>query len=125
MRKHLNEAACTARETVIRCCAKNASRSNFRRIYRSKSGGKPIIALGSVTRKGESKIVPVIRSGAGIVTSRAHMHWLITEYGAVNLFGKNLRQRAYEIMRIAHPDHRERLEQEIIKRFGSNTYPVH
>jgi acyl-CoA hydrolase len=88
-------------------------------------GGKPIIALGSVTRKGESKIVPVIRSGAGIVTSRAHMHWLITEYGAVNLFGKNLRQRAYEIMRIAHPDHRERLEQEIIKRFGSNTYPVH
>lgn len=88
-------------------------------------GGKPIIALGSVTRKGESKIVPVIRSGAGIVTSRAHMHWLITEYGAVNLFGKNLRQRAYEIMRIAHPDHRERLEKEIIKRFGSNTYPVH
>jgi len=88
-------------------------------------GGKPIIALSSVTKKGESKIVPHIRQGAGIVTSRAHMHWLITENGTVNLFGKNLRQRAYEIMRIAHPDHREMLEQEIIKRFGSNVYPVH
>jgi acyl-CoA hydrolase len=88
-------------------------------------GGKPIIALGSITKAGDSKIVPVIRSGAGIVTSRAHMHWLITEYGTANLFGKNLRQRAYEIMRIANPRHREMLEKEIIKRFGSAVYPVH
>ena len=88
-------------------------------------GGKPIIALTSVTKKGASKIVPVIRPGAGIVTSRAHMHYLITEYGVVNLFGKNLRQRAYEIMNIAHPDHREMLEEEIIKRFGSNIYVTH
>ncbi len=88
-------------------------------------GGKPIIALGSVTREGASKIVPFIKPGAGIVTSRAHMHWLITEYGTANLFGKGLRQRAYEIMKIAHPSHREMLEKEIIKRFGSGVHPVH
>lgn len=88
-------------------------------------GGKPIIALGSITKKGDSKIVPFIRPGAGIVTSRAHMHYLITEYGTAYLFGKNMRQRAYEIMRIAHPNHREMLEKEIIKRFGSNVFPTH
>ena len=87
-------------------------------------GGKPIIALGSVTKNGDSKIVPFIQPGAGIVTSRAHMHYLITEYGTAYLFGKNLRQRAYEIMKIAHPDHREMLEKEIIKRFGSHVHPV-
>ncbi len=87
-------------------------------------GGKPIIALGSVTKKGGSKIVPLIRPGAGVVTSRAHMHYLITEYGTAYLFGKNMRQRAYEIMKIAHPDHREMLEKEIIKRFGTNVYAM-
>jgi acyl-CoA hydrolase len=87
-------------------------------------GGKPIIALESVTKKGVSKIVPFIHPGAGIVTSRAHMHYLITEFGTAFLFGKNLRQRAYEIMKIAHPDHREMLEKEIIKRFGSAVHPV-
>jgi acyl-CoA hydrolase len=87
-------------------------------------GGKPIIALGSTTKKGGSKIVPFIKPGAGITTSRAHMHYLITEYGTAYLFGKNMRQRAYEIMKIAHPDHREMLEKEIIKRFGSNVYAL-
>ncbi|MFN8688428.1 MAG: acetyl-CoA hydrolase/transferase C-terminal domain-containing protein, partial [Cyclobacteriaceae bacterium] len=53
-----------------------------------------------------------------------HMHYLITEYGTAYLYGKSLRQRAYEIMKIAHPDHRESLEKEIIKRFGSNQHPV-
>jgi acyl-CoA hydrolase len=87
-------------------------------------GGKPIIALGSATKKGQSKIVPTIKEGAGIVTTRAHMHYLITEYGIAYLFGKSLRQRAYEIMKIAHPAHRENLEREIIKRFGSKQHPV-
>lgn len=86
--------------------------------------GKPIIALPSATKKGVTKIVPQLKSGAGIVTTRAHMHYLVTEYGVAYLYGKNLRQRAYEIMKIAHPDHREGLEKEIIKRFGSKTHAV-
>ncbi|MBX2955610.1 MAG: acetyl-CoA hydrolase/transferase family protein [Cyclobacteriaceae bacterium] len=87
-------------------------------------GGKPIIAMGSATKKGASKIVPYLKQGAGVVTTRAHMHYVVTEYGVAYLYGKNLRQRAYELMRIAHPDNREALEQEIIKRFGSNVYAV-
>jgi len=72
--------------------------------------GKPIIALPSTTAKGESKIVPFIKQGAGVVTTRAHLHYVVTEYGIANLFGKNLRQRAYELIRIAHPNHRKMLE---------------
>lgn len=80
-------------------------------------GGKPIIALPSVTAKGVSRITPFINQGAGVVTTRAHVHYVVTEYGVAYLFGKNLRQRASELIRIAHPDHRERLEQEAYKRF--------
>lgn len=87
-------------------------------------GGKPIIAMGSATRKGMSKIVPYLKQGAGVVTTRSHVHYVVTEYGVAFLYGKNLRQRAYELMRIAHPDHREGLEQEIIKRFGSTVHAV-
>ena len=87
-------------------------------------GGKPIIALPSATKKGVSKIVTELKSGAGIVTTRAHMHYLVTEYGTAYLYGKNLRQRAYEILKVAHPDHRENLEKEIIKRFGSRNHSV-
>jgi acyl-CoA hydrolase len=53
------------------------------------------------------------------------MHYLVTEFGTAYLYGKNLRQRAYEILKVSHPDHRESLEKIIIKRFGSRTYPVH
>jgi acyl-CoA hydrolase len=87
-------------------------------------GGKPIIALPSATKKGVSKIVTELKSGAGIVTTRAHMHYLVTEYGTAYLYGKNLRQRAYEILKVAHPDHHENLEKEIIKRFGSRIHSV-
>ncbi len=87
-------------------------------------GGKPIIALISATKKGVSKIVPEVKSGAGIVTTRAHMHYLVTEFGTAYLYGKNLRQRAYEILKVAHPDHQDNLEKEIIKRFGSRIHPV-
>lgn len=80
--------------------------------------GKPIIALSSTTKRGESKIVPFLKQGAGVVTTRAHVHYVITEYGTAYLFGKNLKQRAMALMNIAHPMHRESLEQEIIKRFG-------
>lgn len=85
-------------------------------------GGKPIMALPSTTGKGATKIVPFLKEGAGVVTTRAHMQWVVTEYGIANLYGKNLRQRAYELMRIAHPDHQESLEKAIIERFGSTVY---
>ncbi|MFN5867526.1 MAG: acetyl-CoA hydrolase/transferase family protein, partial [Candidatus Kapaibacterium sp.] len=75
--------------------------------------GKPIIALPSVTSRGESRIVCHLKPGAGVVTTRAHVHWVVTEYGAVNLYGKNLRERAHLLMSIAHPDHREELERQV------------
>ena len=81
-------------------------------------GGKPIIAIPSVTHKGISKIVPVLREGASVTTTRAHVHYIVTEYGVVNLFGKSLEQRAQELISIAHPDHREELERAAAKRFN-------
>lgn len=75
-------------------------------------GGKAIIAMPSITNKGISKIVPVLKEGAGVTTTRAHVHYIATEYGIVNLFGKNLKQRAKALISIAHPDHREMLEKE-------------
>lgn len=85
--------------------------------------GKPIIALPSVTNKGQSKIVPVLKLGAGVVTSRAHVHYVVTEYGIANLFGKTLRQRAYELIQIAHPDHREELEKAAFERLKTMPTP--
>ncbi|KAK4321638.1 hypothetical protein Pmani_007585 [Petrolisthes manimaculis] len=78
--------------------------------------GKPILAMPSTTSKGESKIVPFLKQGAGVVTTRAHLHYLVTEWGIAYLFGKNLRQRANELIRIAHPDHREELEKAAYER---------
>jgi acyl-CoA hydrolase len=80
-------------------------------------GGKPIIALASTTSKGESKIVPFLRQGAGVVTTRAHVHFIVTEYGTANLYGRNLKQRAAALINIAHPDHREELERHAFERF--------
>lgn len=74
-------------------------------------GGKPVIALTSTTRKGESKIVPFLRNGAGVVTTRAHVRYVVTEYGIADLYGKNLRERAKLLINIAHPNHRESLDQ--------------
>jgi len=81
------------------------------------AGGKPIIALPSVTSKGESRIVPFLKQGAGVVTTRGHIHWVVTEFGAVNLFGKNLKQRGKALIEIAHPMHREALERAFYERF--------
>jgi acyl-CoA hydrolase len=73
-------------------------------------GGKPIIALPSTAAGGStSRIVPALKPGAGVVTTRGHVHWVVTEYGAVNLFGLTLRQRAEALVRIAHPDVRGEL----------------
>ncbi len=81
-------------------------------------GGKPIIAIPSVTSKGLSRIVPHLHEGAGVVTTRGHIHYVATEYGVVNLYGKNLEQRAQLLTQIAHPDHRYSLEEAYHKRFG-------
>eukprot|EP00794_Sanderia_malayensis_P009661 gene9661-10648_t len=78
--------------------------------------GKPILSMPSVTKRGESKIVPYIKEGGGVVTSRAHMHYLVTEFGIAYLFGKSLRQRAHALIQIAHPDHREFLEKSAFER---------
>jgi len=80
-------------------------------------GGKPIIALPSTTRRGESRIVAMLRPGGGVVTTRAHVHYVVTEHGVANLYGRNLRQRARALIDIAHPDHREALEREALDRF--------
>lgn len=80
--------------------------------------GKPIIALPSATLKGESKIVPTLKTGAGVVTTRAHVHYVVTEYGIANLYGKGLRERSRELIQIAHPDHRESLEKAAFERFS-------
>lgn len=84
-------------------------------------GGKPIIALTSRTRKGISRIVPYLQQGAGVVTTRGHIHYVVTEYGSVNLRGKNLRQRANELIGIAHPDDREALLRMAYERFKKMT----
>jgi len=82
-------------------------------------GGKPIIALPSVTTSGESRIVSMLRPAAGVVTTRAHVHFVVTEHGIADLFGKNLRQRAAALIAIAHPAHRDALAAEARRRFGS------
>lgn len=91
---------------------------DFIRAASLSEGGKPIIAMPSVTSKGRSKITAFLQPGAGVTTTRAHVHYVATEYGVVNLFGKNLLQRAKALISIAHPDHREQLEREAGERFG-------
>lgn len=80
-------------------------------------GGKPIIALPSRTAKGIPRIVPFLKQGAGVVTTRGHVHYVVTEYGVAYLYGKNLRQRAKALIDIAHPDDREMLERACHERF--------
>jgi acyl-CoA hydrolase len=82
-------------------------------------GGKPIIALPSTTRTGISRIVPYLKQGAGVVTTRAHVHYVVTEHGVANLYGKSLLERAEALIRIAHPDHREDLQREASERFNT------
>jgi acyl-CoA hydrolase len=81
-------------------------------------GGKAIIAMPSITKRGDTKIVPFLKTGAGVTTTRAHVHYIATEYGVVNLFGKSLKQRAKALIEIAHPDHQEHLLKEMHNRFN-------
>ncbi len=72
-------------------------------------GGKPIIAMTSRTAKGATRIVPTLRPGAGVVTTRAHVHFVVTEYGIADLYGKTLGERAKALIAIAHPEDRDGL----------------
>ncbi len=81
-------------------------------------GGKPLIALPSVTSKGISRVIPFLNQGASVLTIWAHAHYIVTEYGIAFLWGKNLRQRAEALIQIAHPDHREALERAAFERFN-------
>lgn len=83
-------------------------------------GGKPIIAFGSLTPRGISKIVPHLKEGAGVTTTRAHVQYVVTEFGVAYLFGKNLRQRARALIDIAHPSVREDLERAAFTRSGES-----
>ena len=77
-------------------------------------GGKAILALPSTAAGGTlSRIVPALKEGAGVVTTRGHVHWLVTEHGAVDLHGMNLRQRAEALISIAHPEFRAELRAQI------------
>jgi acyl-CoA hydrolase len=87
-------------------------------------GGKPIIALPSTTQDGISRIVPCLKPGAGVVTTRGHVQYVVTEYGVVNLYGKNMEQRARLLISIAHPAHRESLEKAYYERFGKLYQPA-
>ena len=80
-------------------------------------GGKPIMALSSRTKKGVPRIVPFLKQGAGVVTTRGHIHYVVTEFGTAYLYGKNLRQRAQALIEIAHPDDREMLDKAAYERF--------
>ena len=81
-------------------------------------GGKSVTAFASRTNKGKNKIVSFLNPGAGVVTPRADAHWIVTEYGAVDLYGKSLQERARLLISIAHPDDREMLDREAFERFG-------
>lgn len=93
---------------------------DFIRGAKMSKGGKAIIALASRTNKGKPKIVPLLQPGAGVVTPRADVQWVVTEYGAVNLYGKSLQERAKFLISIAHPDDREQLVRAVYDRFGSH-----
>jgi len=81
-------------------------------------GGKAIIAIPSTTENGISRIVPFLNKGAGVVTTRAHVQYIVTEYGVANLYGKTIKQRVKELVKISHPDHREGIEKEFVETTG-------
>ncbi|MFI3293139.1 MAG: acetyl-CoA hydrolase/transferase C-terminal domain-containing protein [Rikenellaceae bacterium] len=87
-------------------------------------GGKAMIAMPSITNKGLSKIAPVLTSGAGVVTTRSHIHYFVTEFGAVDLYGKSMQERARLLISIAHPSAQEELDRAAFERFGNHHHYV-
>jgi 4-hydroxybutyrate CoA-transferase len=93
---------------------------DFVRGASASKGGKAIIALPSTAKGGAvSRIVPFLRQGSGVVTTRGDVRYVVTEYGVASLFGKNLRERAQELINISHPDFRDELQAEVQRRFGT------
>ena len=87
-------------------------------------GGKAIIAMPSITNKGVSKIVDKLLPGAGVVTTRNHIHWFVTENGAVDLYGKSLQERARLLISVAHPSAQEELDRAAFERYGSHHHYI-
>ncbi|MEG1622400.1 MAG: acetyl-CoA hydrolase/transferase C-terminal domain-containing protein [Alistipes sp.] len=87
-------------------------------------GGKAIIAMPSITAKGVSKIAPELTLGAGVVTTRNHIHWFVTENGAVDLYGKSLQERARLIISVAHPSAQEMLDKAAFERYGAHHHYI-
>lgn len=83
-------------------------------------GGMPIIAITSRTQKGYPRIVPQLKSGAGVVTTRAHVHFVVTEHGIVDLYGQTLKERARALIQLAHPEDREYLDNEFHRLLSHN-----
>ena len=98
-------------------CSGIGGQMDFMRGAALSEGGKPIIAISSRTKKGIPRIVPFLKPGAGVVTTRGHIHYVVTEFGTAYLYGKNLRQRAKALIDISHPDDREMLEKATFERF--------
>ena len=88
------------------------------------NGGKAIIAMPSITNKGVSKICDTLLPGAGVVTTRNHMHWFVTENGAVDLYGKSLQERARLLISVAHPSAQEELDRAAFERYGSHHHYI-
>ena len=98
---------------------------DFSRGASMSKGGKPIIALPSTAKNGTvSRIVPTISEGSGVVTSRGHVHYVVTEYGVASLRGKSIRERALELIRVAHPKFRPALLDEVRKHYWVPNYQV-
>jgi 4-hydroxybutyrate CoA-transferase len=77
-------------------------------------GGKAVVAFPATALGGKvSRIVAELKPGAGVVTTRGHVHWVVTEYGAVNLHGRTLRERGEALIHIAHPDFRAELARQL------------
>ena len=99
---------------------------DFSRGASMSNGGKPIIALPSTAKNGTvSRIVAHLTQGAGVVTSRGHVHYVVTEFGVASLRGKSIRERALELIRVAHPKFRQQLLEQIRQHFWVPHYQLH
>ena len=99
---------------------------DFSRGASMSNGGKPIIALPSTAKNGTvSRIVAHLSEGGGVVTSRGHVHYVVTEFGVASLRGKSIRERALELIRVAHPKFRQQLLEQIRQHFWVPHYQLH
>ena len=108
----------SADSVVTRIISSTGGQLDFVKGVIMSEGGKSTTAFPSRAKNGQSKIVPVLDEGAGVVTPRADAHWVVTEYGAVNLTGLSLQERARAIINISHPNDREMLMKASFERYN-------